>query len=406
MERAVVAAVGIALWAPAAHGQTPLIPRDLAPLLEYEETLVQVDRGVRPPDAAPVAARRGVWSLPSRVAVDVIPRLAVSGTLREFGPDRPLVPLDHGAGGDPLLGSQWWLARVGADRVEPPGPGVPLVVIDSGLDITHPEFAGRPGTELLTSQTVTGRNEFHGTAVTSLLAAPANGVGVVGVYPRAALKVWDVSPRGFLSTSELVAGLDAAPGRSVVNLSLGSAVRDALIEDAVLSAYGRGVVVVAASGNSGLGRNALSFPGSMAHVLTVASTGRADNVSGFSTRSQAVDVAAPGEEIAVAVPPDADASGYRVDSGRSFSAPIVAGAAAWVWTVRPELDKTQLMELIRRSARDIGAPGRDEGSGFGLLDVPAALTARRPHPRPIRSSRTTTSLTSSPTSCSPARSRR
>lgn len=216
-----------------------------------------------------------------------------------------------------------------------------------------------------------------------MLAAPANGLGVVGIYPQVALMFWDVSPRGALSTRQLVAGLEAAPSRSVINLSLGSPFRDLLIEHAVLNAFDRGVIIVAASGNSGLGRNAVSFPAALSHVLTVGSTGPGDAVSGFSTRSQTVDVAAPGEQIPVAVPLDVDPSGYRLETGTSFSAPIVAGAVAWLWTARPELDKTQVTELIRQTARDIGAPGRDEGSGFGVLDVPGALTEPPPPIDPL-----------------------
>lgn len=387
VKRAIVAGVMLALWAPAAHAGPPLIPRELASLLDYADTLVEVDSRAEPmlqaAGAEAVAPTLGIWSLPSSVAMKLIPRLAVSGALTEFSPDRPLWPADHVAAGDHLFASQWWYASVGADRVEPPGPGVPVLVIDSGLDSSHPEFAARPDTELLTSQTIEGPNEFHGTAVASVIAAPANGVGLLGVYPQVALKIWDVSPGGALSTRQLVAGLEAAPDRSVVNLSLGSPFRDLLIEHAVLNAFDRGLIIVAASGNSGLGRNRTSFPAAMPHVLTVGSTGRGDTDSGFSTRSQSVDVAAPGEEIPVAVPLAFDPSGYRLESGTSFSAPIVAGAVAWIWTVRPELDKTQVMELIRRTARDVGAPGRDESTGFGVLDIPAALTAPAPAVDPL-----------------------
>ena len=74
-------------------------------------------------------------------------------------------------------------------------------------------------------------------------------------------------------------------------------------------------------------------------------------------------------------------SSWQAESGTSFSTPIVSGAAAWVWTLPPELDNTQLFEVMRRSAADIGPPaGRDDGSGYGLLDVAAALT----YPAPLR----------------------
>ena len=117
-------------------------------------------------------------------------------------------------------------------------------------------------------------------------------------------------------------------------------------------------------------------------MLTVGALGRDGEVSGFSSQSHFVDLVAPGASITTAWPINASEAptGYRVNDGTSFSSPMVAGAAAWVWTARPELDATQLFELMRRSARDIGPPGRDDASGLGVLDVGAALTA----PAPVR----------------------
>ena len=68
--------------------------------------------------------------------------------------------------------------------------------------------------------------------------------------------------------------------------------------------------------------------------------------------------------------------------GTSFSTPIVAAAAAWVWTLRPTLDVTQIFDLLRQSARDIGPPGFDSASGFGIVDIPAALAADAPRRDP------------------------
>jgi hypothetical protein len=94
-------------------------------------------------------------------------------------------------------------------------------------------------------------------------------------------------------------------------------------------------------------------------------------VASFSSRSRFVDVGAPGQDIPVASALDLS---WDDEDGTSFAAPIVSGASAWVWTVRPELDASQLFEVMRRSATDIDAPGRDDKSGYGLLNVPAALT--------------------------------
>lgn len=79
------------------------------------------------------------------------------------------------------------------------------------------------------------------------------------------------------------------------------------------------------------------------------------------------------------VPLSHDPSGTSTGfAGTSFSAPIVSAAAAWIWTMRPTLDALQVSELLRETARDIGAPGFDQGSGYGIVNIPAALTAPAP----------------------------
>ena len=211
-----------------------------------------------------------------------------------------------------------------------------------------------------------------------MIAAPANGIGLVGVYPDAQLYSFDT---GQLTVSSITRGLDRAAslGRGVVNLSLGGALRFPLEEHVLLDAYDRGLIVVAAAGNSGEVGSPTTYPAYFPHVLTVAATDINDDVADFSTRSTAIDLAAPGHDVPVAVA----GGGYDVWSGTSFAAPIVSGAAAWLWTARPELDKTQVMEILRRSARDIGAPGRDSDSGYGILDIPAALALPAPIADPL-----------------------
>ena len=115
-------------------------------------------------------------------------------------------------------------------------------------------------------------------------------------------------------------------------------------------------------------------------MLTVASTDEQNRVSIFSSQSRFVDLAAPGENIIVATALD---NSWAAEAGTSFSSPLVAGAAAWVWTVRPELDASQLFEVMRRSAVDIAAPGRENATGFGLLNVPAALAYAAPVADPL-----------------------
>ncbi len=257
---------------------------------------------------------------------------------------------------------------------------MPVTVVDSGIDVTHPEFAGRPDTSLLNTQEPAGIGGEHGTSVASLVGAPLNGVGLVGIYPQAVLRSWDAA-RGQgtrLESSDISAGILAAAraGRGVINLSIGGD-RDLPIELAVSEAVATGSLVVAASGNDGDRGSPVGFPAALPHVTTVAATDRSGGVAAFSSRSPYVDIAAPGDGVFVA---SALGKDWRPSSGTSFSSPLVAGAAAWLWTVRPDLDAGQVAEVLRRSARDIDQPGRDPAAGFGMLNLAAAIAA----PTPIR----------------------
>lgn len=285
---------------------------------------------------------------------------------------------------DPLYPQEWWLSAIGADRATPPGPGVPIVIIDSGVDPTHEEFANRPNTTFLNDQTTFGGEEWHGTAVASVAAAPDNGVGLDGVYPQAALEVWDASPtpQG-ISDFTAIAGIEAVSAHcpAVINISFGSTDPDPQLQDALLDAVRNGCLIVAAAGNNGLTGNPVTYPASWPHVFTVGATDQSDQVAPFSTTGAGIDVVAPGVGIIGAVPTTRNSTGYQTQpllSGTSFSAPMVAAAAAWVWTVRPTLTAGQVMQLLRSTARDVAQPGFDSSSGWGLIDIPAALAAPAP----------------------------
>ena len=287
---------------------------------------------------------------------------------------------------EPLQSQEWWLHDVGADQATPPGPGVPLAIVDSGLDVTTPEFAGRPDVTLLNNQSTFGPEEWHGTVVASVAAAPVNGVAIVGVYPQAALEIWDASPVSSILSFSAAVGIETVAEHcpAVISLSFGSRSPSQQVADAVLYAQHRGCLVVAAAGNDGDHGSPPSYPADQEHVLTVAATDESDKPADFSTVSPMNDLAAPGVDITGAVPLTANPSGFMSQlDGTSFAAPIVAAAAAWIWTVRPTLDWTQLYELLRVTARDVGAPGFDPETGFGILDIPAALAAPAPPRDPL-----------------------
>jgi hypothetical protein len=329
-----------------------------------------------------VASELRLWSVPSHA----VPELRRAGVVRLARPDRQLATQAADAWAtDPLVPMEWWRSAVGADRVDPPGAGKPVTVVDSGVDLNHPEFANRPNTTALNPQTTERDDDDHGTEVSSVIGAPNNGVGLVGVYPNAILRVWDASPFGFLSESDAIKGIVEAArlGPGVINLSFGGEQNDPMLRQAIALAFRSGSLVVASVGNDGQAGSPRNYPAAYPHVLTVGATNSAGRVAAFSSLSPAIDLVAPGAGIPVAEPLAQDPSGYLLNAnGTSFSSPLVAGAAAWVWTDRPSLDNTQLFEVMRRSATDIGAPGFDDATGWGLLNIPAALSFPAPRRDP------------------------
>jgi subtilisin family serine protease len=344
--------------------------------------LVQLrsDRGAGPASRAggtELVRELRIWRIPA----DAVQRLRAAGLVRISRPERVFSTANAlTQATDPLVPTEWWRPVIGADETDAPGPGKPVTVVDSGLDITHPEFATRANTVLMNRQTTTDQDEEHGTEVSSVVAAPNNGLGIVGVYPQAVLRMWDASPFGILNEGAAIQGIAAAAreGPGVINLSFGGEQDDPLLRDAVMFAYRSGSLVVAAAGNEGLDGSPKGFPAAYPHVLTVGASNEMNRVAPFSTIAPTVDLVAPGVSIPVAEPLAQNASGYSEVPGTSFSSPLVAGAAAWVWTVRPDLDNTQLFEIMRRSAVDIGVPGFDHASGYGLLNIPSALAYRTP----------------------------
>lgn len=319
-----------------------------------------------------------LWRLSPKTAGPLFSRLRQMRAVRGVEAERRLQRAGRLEFSDPLYPSEWWRAAIGADALSPPGAGVPITILDSGIDVTHPEFAGRPNVTLLNTQSLTDSPEdFHGTAVAGVAAAPANGVGIVGTYPTAAIQSWDL---GTITNTSVIAGIleaaDAAP--SVINMSFGTTQYDPMIEQAILMAFGEGSILVAASGNEFNKGNPLLYPASLSHVLTVAATDEANKPSYFSSASAAVDLAAPGQDIVSSIPLSFAADGWETVNGTSFAAPMVSAATAWVWSVRRDLDNTQLFDLMRFSATDIWQKDFDDSTGFGLLNIPEALSEAAP----------------------------
>jgi subtilisin family serine protease len=285
-------------------------------------------------------------------------------------------PVPYAVFSDPLAAPtySWHIYAIGADRVPTVGPGFPITVFDSGLDVNHPDFAGRPNTFLLSEQSVAlTAEDYHGTMVAATAAAALNGIGGEGVYADATLRSYDFD---YSTAASLFGGFAAAnrAGPSVINMSWGNTQPLRAAYEATISTFAGGSLLVAAAGNSYEEGNPTSYPGAYPHILTVAATDQAGSPASFSSAGPFVDLAAPG--VAIPIQSPQDPRSYIAVDGTSFSAPIVSAAAAEAMTARP-MDKTQLFELLRLTAHS-ATPGWNERTGYGILNVPALLTTSLP----------------------------
>ena len=187
MRRVGVVLLAFAFAAPAAGAATihkyaghailpPALPDKaaLADLNDSSNTLIELDR-VGAPMAAAVLRANGahllapqldLWRVSSLRAQRILPSLMRLGLVRSVTPDRRLHTFAAtNQYTDPLVQYEWWIPAIGADKFDPPGPGAPLTIIDSGLDVSHPEFAARPNTTTLNAQDFSGDEQWHGTAV-------------------------------------------------------------------------------------------------------------------------------------------------------------------------------------------------------------------------------------------------
>ncbi|MFB9414549.1 S8 family serine peptidase [Dactylosporangium matsuzakiense] len=252
-----------------------------------------------------------------------------------------------------------------------------IAVIDSGVDGTHPDLAGRvlAGYNAITNTgTAVGANSDdngHGTMVSGVAAANTdNGIGIAGVAWNARVmpvKVLDSAGTG--NDSDIAEGITWAAdhGAKIINLSLGGPGDSAVLHDAVTYATNKGAILVVAAGNTGDGT--VQYPAAYPEVLAVAATDSSARISDFSTRGDWVDVAAPGFRI-VSTGPNHN---YYFASGTSFAAPMVSGVAALMRANNPALTPAQLTATIRAKAQEAGPRGLDPYYGTGVLDASASV---------------------------------
>ena len=218
-------------------------------------------------------------------------------------------------------------------------------------------------------------DHMHGTAVSSVMVAAQDGMGMAGICPWCrvmSVKVMDSQGSGSLDVVASGIIYAAQNGARVINLSLGAASGAQTLENAVNFAWDHGAVVAAAAGNDG--QKLTNYPAGYANAMAVASTNSADKHSCFSNYSPGyISVAAPGEAIYV-IDINDPTTGYNYYSGTSLSTPHVAGLAGLIFGKDPSLSNTQVRSILENSAVDLGSPGVDAAFGHGRIDAYRAVT--------------------------------
>ncbi|HEX2887099.1 S8 family peptidase, partial [Vineibacter terrae] len=255
------------------------------------------------------------------------------------------------------------------------GKGMKVAVLDTGIDWTHPDLAAnvKGSVSFVPGETAMDGNS-HGTHCAGTIAAPINGVGVVGVAPEASLYAVKVlANNGSGNWSWLIAGLNwcIQNRMHIASMSLGGGSAPVALEAMCNAAFNAGILLVAAAGNSGPGMGTVGVPGKYKNVIAVSAIDNNNVIASFSSRGPEVEICAPGVQVLSTVP----GGGYGTKSGTSMACPHVAGAAAVIWGSHRFANNLTIWNLLGSTADNFGVPGWDAEYGYGRVDVDQAAGA-------------------------------
>jgi thermitase len=269
------------------------------------------------------------------------------------------------AGGRSGTAATWALGQIGAAQAWPLVAGKripPVAVLDSGVDATHPDLAGKvtAARDFVDGSGNTGDASWHGTAVAGVVSGSSTSVcPSCTIVSGKVLNAHDEGDDAEIARALLWA---AASGARVVNLSMTGVDEAPALRDAIETATRRGVVVVAAAGNDG--STTRSYPAADPNVIGVAATSSTSTLYAWSNRGSWVTIAAPGETISTL-----RGGGYTTFFGTSAAAPAVAAAAAECLAVAPRLSPAAVRRVLVRTSVPV------RGMPFGRLDVARAVAA-------------------------------
>ena len=277
---------------------------------------------------------------------------------------------------DPGFVSQWGMVRIQAPEawdVTTGSPSINIAILDTGVDLDHPDLADRIVSNINFSSSATVDDVHgHGTHVAGIAAAMTNnGVGVAGLgYTATIMNVKVMGDSGAGAYSSVASGIvwAADNGADIINMSLGGSGYSATLEDAVNYAWSKGVVVVAAAGNGG--SSAPFYPAYYTNCIAVAATDAYDAKTSWSNYGYWVDVAAPG----VGIYSTLKDNGYGYKSGTSMASPHVAGLAGLVFATVSDADgdgnvNDEVRSRIEANCDDIGV----SGIGYGRINAARAV---------------------------------
>lgn len=257
------------------------------------------------------------------------------------------------------------------------GSGAKLLIIDSGIENTHPDLA--PAViQSCESPPTDGRDTYgHGTLVTGVAAAANNDIQIVGVAYGVALwtsKDGDRNPDPAFTACGVQFG--RINGVHAINISTGYANAYTALTDQINAAYNQnGIVVVVAAGNTSGG--AVTYPASLGSAIAVSATDTNNNFASFSAAGSKVEVAAPGTTVTYTRGITTTCLGGITcpAEGTSLAAPHVAAAAALLKAYNPSWSNAEIRRRLGAGATDLGPAGRDAQFGYGLLNIAGAITA-------------------------------
>lgn len=275
----------------------------------------------------------------------------------------------------------WGVNRIDADLVWGVTTGDPIrvAVLDTGIDVKHPDLADnlKGGVSTVWYTTSYNDDNGHGTHVAGIAGAVDNTIGVIGVGPQIDLygvKVLDRRGSGYLS--DVIEGMDWAIQKDmqVVNMSLGTSSDVLSFREAVQRVNRAGIVQVAAAGNTG---GSVIYPAAYPEVIAVSATDNTDNLASWSSRGPEIDLSAPG----VSIYSTYKGQTYKTLSGTSMAAPHVTGVVALVLTQAAKCDldlsgscsPAEVQQRLESTAEDLGTAGRDNFYGAGLVDAQKAI---------------------------------